>query len=660
MGVDGSKLAGPQRYFDQFSLPYFRVTGRPWTLVQSCSLDAWRKKYCDLYNFADSTMECPYNKPTECTNSFCLIKQNIVNLSKRKGTFSFHKRSKYSKLAEHFEYNHIPAHLSSVQNLHFKSILCTRNGLAIVHLARNLIAQFGIVDLHIHKFLGTFGRQSIKYSPDSVAAEISPDSSLCLVRLPWSRTNRVTTLQLYSLRTRELITELPLTTDTIHLNPASSPIVSPSSGFPGFEDDTESIRTDYGAPTTGTSADEPVRAFGGYNQPNAILFDFDPRFENSRVLLANVHFVQPQQQRASPLYQRRFSLGEGFFESQAPCLSLVRLPTWQKIAQTKNFGGLPDSLLQEQRTDRRQANGISILKVFYSRAGHLIFAIVTTVSNCKCNSSAIFFNEGTFSCNNSPDLSRQRQWFVRESSIADNNNQQLPPLPGFTPLYLIAFHGDTLDTLQVIRFDRRLCPLHACPTNYVPVMSRCGARLALVALAIVGGGKRAYRGGKRGVNDADFVSGTPRRRKVNTIHISSSAAIDAGLSQGRPGSSHISTSWIESEMEMNAWAEDDMHALSKSALYETGNYSPCCRKLQEIVFIYQLEPPPSLQAIAREKIRQYFSDETLDQLGLPPGLLAYLRFQPSFSCSGSCLSGSDSISTMSALLTPQCSNSFEL
>lgn len=134
---------------------------------------------------------------------------------------------------------------------------------------------------------------------------------------------------------------MPLTTDTIHLNPAS-PLLNPFifTGFP--EDDAESIRTDYGGPSSGAT-DEPVRAFGGYNQPNAILFDFDPRFENSRILLANVHFVERQQQRASPLYQRRFSLGEGFFESQAPCLSLVRLPTWQRIAKTKNFGGLPGS-----------------------------------------------------------------------------------------------------------------------------------------------------------------------------------------------------------------------------------------------------------------------------------------------------------------------------
>ncbi|VDM25971.1 unnamed protein product [Hydatigera taeniaeformis] len=112
MGVEESKLAESQRHMDQFLQPCSRVTGRPWTLVHSCSLEAWRKKYS-----------------------------------------------------------------------------------AIVHLARNLITQFGIVDLHIHKFLGTFGRQSVKYSPDSVAARISPDSSLCLIRLPWSRISRVTTLQ---------------------------------------------------------------------------------------------------------------------------------------------------------------------------------------------------------------------------------------------------------------------------------------------------------------------------------------------------------------------------------------------------------------------------------------------------------------------------------
>lgn len=147
--------------------------------------------------------------------------------------------------------------------------------------------------------------------------------------------------QLYSLRTRELITELPLTTDTQRLNPVNT-LTQNTSSFASFEDDTESVRTDLRG--RGEETPEPVRAFGGYNCPSAILFDFDPRFENSRILLANVHFVQMQQDSGHSLlqhYRRRFSLGEGFFEAQAPCLSLVRLPSWQRIARTRDFGGLP-------------------------------------------------------------------------------------------------------------------------------------------------------------------------------------------------------------------------------------------------------------------------------------------------------------------------------
>ena len=105
-------------------------------------------------------------------------------------------------------------------------------------------------------------------------------------------------------------------------------------GFPGGQEGSEMSHR------RPVSVEEPVRAFGGYNRPGDILFDFDPRFENSRILLANVHFVQQPRHSDS----RRFSLGEGFFEAQAPCLSLVRLPSWQKIAKTGNFGGVPGRL----------------------------------------------------------------------------------------------------------------------------------------------------------------------------------------------------------------------------------------------------------------------------------------------------------------------------
>ncbi len=41
----------------------------------------------------------------------------------------------------------------------------------------------------------------------------------------------------------------------------------------------------------------------------------------------------------------------------------------------------------------QNGSGINILKVFFSRAGHLIFAVVTTTSTCRCSSvQASIFN----------------------------------------------------------------------------------------------------------------------------------------------------------------------------------------------------------------------------------------------------------------------------
>ncbi|VDD75936.1 unnamed protein product [Mesocestoides corti] len=774
-------------------------------------------------------MECPYNRPSECTVSFCLSKQNIINLSKRRGPFSFHKHRKQSKLAEHFEYNHIPAHLSSVQNLHFKSILCTHDGLAIVHLARNLITQFGIVDLHIHKFLGTFGRQTVKYSTDSVAAQISPDGSLCLVRLPWSRTNRITTLQvsvklkrspqsdimqtrrraaisiktkkrdlpfmvstinfqppvhlllllllpppppftppnvkaktaqtkaqevanahsddsprracgrkklkwavrgdwrLYNLRTKELVTELPLTTDNIRFRPVPPPPPPPPQPQPpslrlpfvhpfltlgwttpdDLENQTrssQSARRPAPNEVEEEEAEVRVRAFGGYNQPASILFDFDPRFENSRIALANVHFVEPQRPDCPTL--RRYSLVEGFFEGQEPILCLVRLPSWQRIAKTRNFGETPEPRVgsvgagnlrgrgtSDGAFNSATATGINILKVFYSRAGHLIFAVVATTMSCRCNSLAQgllfspFHPSGTDATGSTsaPDVSEHRGWGfggVAEASEAVESpgsrlrHSHASPPPGCTSLFITVFHGDTLDTLRVIRFDRPICPLHTCPTNYIPVMSKCGSRMALVALATVGGDRSVAaqrRGGKGGggrrVTSTSLADvslecaggGTPRRKRTSTLNVPSP----------RPGSSHIpfnhtehGIDWETSLMEYDLnQAEPVSHV--RSSVIDSGNCSPGTRKLQEVVFVYQLDPPPTLQAIVRQKIRQilplfnafqYFPDSALDNLGLPPGIVAYLRFKPSFACSGSCLSRSASVSTLQTLR----SNSLEL
>lgn len=69
------------------------------------------------------------------------------------------KRRRMSALAEHFEYTHLPAHLSAIQNFHIRSLLSHRENLLIVQLQRHLFVECALIDMRLNKFRGVFGRQ---------------------------------------------------------------------------------------------------------------------------------------------------------------------------------------------------------------------------------------------------------------------------------------------------------------------------------------------------------------------------------------------------------------------------------------------------------------------------------------------------------------------
>ena len=147
----------------------------------------------------------------DCSLSFCMSRQGIININKASSFFSFRKRSKFTKMAEHFEYNHIPAHLSSIQNFHVKSVLCFRENIVVLHLARNVASQFGLLDLRTNKFLGLFCKQAVEFWNECLAGEISPDKSRCCIKLPsvtHARTGQPRDMiQVYDLETKLLICE---------------------------------------------------------------------------------------------------------------------------------------------------------------------------------------------------------------------------------------------------------------------------------------------------------------------------------------------------------------------------------------------------------------------------------------------------------------------
>ena len=77
-------------------------------------------------NFQDSVFSCDRTLHKDCSTSFCMSRQGVINVDRPTSVFSFRRR-KFAKMAEHFEYNYIPAQMSSVNHFRVKSILCFKN-----------------------------------------------------------------------------------------------------------------------------------------------------------------------------------------------------------------------------------------------------------------------------------------------------------------------------------------------------------------------------------------------------------------------------------------------------------------------------------------------------------------------------------------------------
>ncbi|XP_076445620.1 uncharacterized protein LOC143283308 isoform X2 [Babylonia areolata] len=324
---------------------------RPWSLLHQCSLDQWKSGHAGAAGFLETTMTCNGAVNKECNPTFCISRQGIINVNKSGPVFSFRRKSKFTKMAEHFEYNHIPAHLSSIQNFHVKSVLCYRGDIVVLHLVRNLMTQFGVIDLSINKFTGIFGKKSVEFVNEALRGEISPDCSMCLIKIPSLTTNNSFDFQLFSLHNRELLTE----------------IVPP------------------------------------YNHA---LFTFDPRFCGSRLAVTS------------------------FMRGEDNSLSLVRLPNWEVLATNSRVDDLRSSLSPHLK------------ELQYSRDGHMIFAVMAT-SGCHCK---------------------------------EKKARRFQPID----ISIYVLNGDNTQTLHCIQYHRYTCALHSCPINYMPLLSVCGSRMAIV------------------------------------------------------------------------------------------------------------------------------------------------------------------------------------
>ena len=159
--------------------------------------------------FMEPTMTCSGVVFKDCSLTFCTSRQGIININKSGPLFSFRRKSKFTKMAQHFEYNHIPAHLSSIQNFHVKSVLCYKDHAVILHLVRNMMTQFGIIDIEANKFIGIFGKQSVEFVNEALRGEISPDGTMCMISIPSLKTEgNAFVFQVYSLEKWDLVYEI--------------------------------------------------------------------------------------------------------------------------------------------------------------------------------------------------------------------------------------------------------------------------------------------------------------------------------------------------------------------------------------------------------------------------------------------------------------------
>ena len=159
----------------------------------------------------------------DCSYSFCMSRQGIININKGSSFFSFRKRSKFAKMAEHFEYNHIPAQLSSIHHFRVKSVLCFRDSLVALHLSRNATSQFGLLDIRSNKFMGIFGKQRVEFVNEVLAGALSPDKSKCVIKMPnVPTTGRAAQpgpndiFKLYDMATKSLLAEIDLNSNQCH------------------------------------------------------------------------------------------------------------------------------------------------------------------------------------------------------------------------------------------------------------------------------------------------------------------------------------------------------------------------------------------------------------------------------------------------------------
>ena len=143
----------------------------------------------DFFGFHQHKFLCNSELHSVCAPGFCSesLSRKLHHNSSRSSSSS---SMKSKKLREHFEYNHIPAMISSLQNYSIHGIVngCTNHGNTIMLLIYSILldkTKFIIVDLTLNRYVCALGDDyNGLMDAKKVHAAWSIDRTQVLVRVP--------------------------------------------------------------------------------------------------------------------------------------------------------------------------------------------------------------------------------------------------------------------------------------------------------------------------------------------------------------------------------------------------------------------------------------------------------------------------------------------
>ncbi|CAF4080218.1 unnamed protein product [Adineta steineri] len=165
-----------------------------WQEICRCTHTDWLHGNAELFGFIQHKFICNSELHSICAPGFCSesLSRKLHNGSYRSTTKNFQSTTsiKSKKLREHFEYNHIPAMISSLQNFSVHGIIngCSDHGDTIMLLIYSIVLEktkFIIVDLKLNRYICALGDDyNGLIDAKKVHAAWSMDRTQVIIRTP--------------------------------------------------------------------------------------------------------------------------------------------------------------------------------------------------------------------------------------------------------------------------------------------------------------------------------------------------------------------------------------------------------------------------------------------------------------------------------------------